>query len=84
MKHVNKDHVCGFLFGLTLGGSCALLFAPRSGKTTRKHLAKAASDGVEQARGYGEAVRDSTRGIVAKGKEALTRHKDEIASVATH
>jgi len=82
MKHLSKDHACGFLFGLTLGGSCALLFAPRSGKTTRKQIARATADGVEQAKGYGETVRDTTRGFVEKGKEALQRHNDEIASAA--
>jgi gas vesicle protein len=80
MKSMNKDHLCGFLFGLSLGGSCALLFAPRSGKKTRTQIAQATADGVAEAKEYGETVRDTTRGFVERGKEALSRHKDEVAA----
>ena len=81
---MNRDHIFGFLFGLGLGGACGLLYAPRSGKKTRTQIAQATAEGVAQARGYGETVRDTTRGVVERGKEAFSRQKDEAAAVTAH
>jgi gas vesicle protein len=57
----------------------ALLFAPTSGKKTRAQIAQATTDGVAQAR---DTVRDSARTLVERGKEALSRPKNESAAAA--
>ena len=77
---MNKDRICGFLLGLSAGGSIALLFAPRSGKKTRSQIAQAAADGVTYVKGYGETVRDTTRGLVERGMEKVAQQKDSVAN----
>jgi gas vesicle protein len=74
----NKGHICGFLLGLSVGGSVALLFAPRPGKKTRTQIAQAATDGVTYVKECGEAVRDATGELVERGKEEIARQKDGI------
>jgi len=78
--NMNKDHICGFLLGLSAGGSIALLFAPRSGKKTRSQIAQAAADGVTYVKECGETVRDTTRGLVERGKEKVAQQKDSVAN----
>jgi|KBSMisStaDraftv2_1062788.scaffolds.fasta_scaffold1053162_2 gas vesicle protein len=73
---MNKDHICGFLFGLSVGGAIALLFAPRAGAKTRAQIAQAAADGAAYAK---ETVRDTARGLVERGKEEVARQTDDIA-----
>jgi gas vesicle protein len=75
-----KGHVCGFLLGVSVGGLIALLFAPRSGKKTRTQIAQAAADGLINAKEYGQAVRDTTRELVERGKEEAARQKDGVAN----
>jgi gas vesicle protein len=79
---MNKDRICGFLIGLGAGGALAMLFAPSSGRKTRTQIAQAAAEGVAQVKGYGGAVRDSTRDLVERGKEAFSRQKDEVTQAA--
>jgi len=74
----NKDHIYGFLLGLSVGGSVALLFAPHAGKKTRTQIAQAAADGVTYVKERGETVRDTTRELVERGKEEVTRYKDGV------
>jgi gas vesicle protein len=62
-----------------VGGSIALLFAPRSGKKTRSQIAQAASDGVTYVKQYGETVRDTTRGLIEQGKEKVAQQKEGVA-----
>jgi len=81
---MNKDRMFGFLIGLSVGGSCALLFAPRSGKRTRNQIAQTTADGVAHAKEYGETVRDTARGLVERGKQAFSHQRDEAAQVAAH
>lgn len=76
---MNKDHICGFLLGLSLGGSVALLFAPRSGKKTRTQIAQGAADGATYVKECGEKVRDTTRELVGRGQEEFARQKDGVA-----
>jgi gas vesicle protein len=77
---MNKDHICGFLLGLSAGGGIALLFAPRCGKKTRSQIAQAAAEGVTYVKEYGETVRDTTRGLVERGKEKVAQQKDSVAN----
>lgn len=78
---MNKDQICGFLLGLSVGGSIALLFAPRSGKKTRTQIAQAAAGAVTHVKEYGETVRDTTRGLVERGKDEVARQKDDTAKI---
>ncbi len=60
----------GFLLvGMGIGGGLALLFAPQSGKDTRKFLSRRAEEGVDYVTGVGKEIRDKAEGVVGKGRE---------------
>jgi gas vesicle protein len=60
-KVMNKDHAIGFgiglLSGAVIGGVIALLFAPQTGKETRKMIKDKATEVVD-------AVKEKTTGVV--------------------
>lgn len=57
-----------FLAGAVIGASLALLFAPASGKQTRKYIGKSTKEGRE-------AVEASGRELMDRGKELYDRGK---------
>jgi gas vesicle protein len=52
-----------FLAGIGVGATVALLFAPQTGKQTRRMLSKAAERGREYIEDTGDALRDSASDI---------------------
>ncbi len=58
-----------FLVGAAVGASIALLYAPRSGKETRKYISKT----TEKSR---EALVDSGRELMGRGKELYERGRE--------
>src|ERR1022692_3420614 len=52
-----------FLAGIGVGATGALLFAPQTGKQTRRMLSKAAERGREYIEDTGDALRDSASDI---------------------
>lgn len=56
--------VCGVIIGMFVGAVSGLLFAPRSGKDTRKRLRK-------QTLKLGETLSDTSQDIVAAGKRKV-------------
>ena len=74
---MNNDHAIGFgiglLTGAVIGGTIALLFAPRSGKETRELIKARASDIVEEVKDKTSevvgTVKDKTTGVVRALKE---------------
>jgi gas vesicle protein len=69
------------LAGLSMGAAVALLFAPRSGKTTRRLIA----DRVEEGRDYvglkGRGLRRQADDFVDRGKALVSQQKDKLADV---
>ncbi len=58
-----------FLGGTVVGGVAALMFAPRSGEQTRKHIVEMAETGKEKAERVPVAVREASHAAtVAFGK----------------
>ena len=57
-----------FIAGAAIGATVALLYAPKSGKETRKYIGKA----IPQTR---ETMEDSARDLMDKGKELYDRGK---------
>jgi gas vesicle protein len=47
----------------------ALLFAPQSGKDTRKFLARRAEEGADYATSVGKGLRDKAEEAVGRGKD---------------
>ena len=62
------SNVGWFLAGAVIGASIALLYAPKSGKDTRKYLGQTTKDGQK-------AMEQSGRELMDKGKELYDRGK---------
>ncbi len=60
-----------FMAGIVVGAGVALLYAPQSGKETRKLLAKKADELKEEAEGIVDDV-------LEKGKKALKEKKEQF------
>ena len=58
-----------FLAGAALGGAVALLYAPKSGRETRKLIKEKADEGKEVLAEAGKEVLDKGREIYDKGKQ---------------
>jgi gas vesicle protein len=63
-----------FLVGAAVGGSIALLYAPRTGKDMRRMIAKK----TEQSK---EALTDSSKEVLDRGRELFDRAR-EVADEA--
>jgi gas vesicle protein len=69
--------IAWFLVGAAVGASIALLYAPQSGKDTRRLIAKK----TEQGR---EVLMDSSKEVLDRGKELFDRGRelaDEAADI---
>jgi len=69
MSKNNGKFVIGALVGAALGAAAGLLFAPRSGKETRKIVGKKAKE-------YAEKGKD----LALKEKEAVIKAVDKLAN----
>jgi gas vesicle protein len=59
------------LGGVGLGAGIALLFAPQSGRETRKYIARKAQDGRDRIVETGEEMMDRGKKVYAQGKHAV-------------
>jgi len=67
---MNKDHAIGFgvglLAGAVIGGVVALLYAPQSGKETRKMIKDKTAEVVDTVKERTGGVIDSVRGAASE------------------
>ena len=71
--------VCFLLAGASIGAAVALLFAPKSGKETRKLIADKAEEGKAYAVLKGREVREKAEELADKGKEVVAKQKERLA-----
>ena len=69
------NNVAWFLTGAFIGAAVALLYAPKSGKDTRRYLA----DKVQQSK---DAVADTSSGIVEASKDMFDRGRQLVDDAA--
>jgi gas vesicle protein len=71
----NKGAYCVafLLLGLGVGAGLALLFAPKSGKETRKSLARRAEEGKDYVASVSKEIRKQAGEAVGRGKDWATR-----------
>src|ERR1700730_1077282 len=69
-----------FLVGLGIGSAVAILFAPKSGKETRKYIANKSKEANEYARKKAQELRERAEDTVERGKEMVTQTKEQIAT----
>jgi gas vesicle protein len=65
----SSNSIVWFVAGAAVGAAIALLFAPASGKETRKLLGKKADEGREVLAEQGRAAMDRTRELYEKGRK---------------
>jgi len=65
----NGNKVVWFLAGAALGAATALLYAPRSGRETRKYVRKKTEQGREAVADAGKEIVDRGRDYYDKGRK---------------
>lgn len=91
-KHNEGGNFAWFLAGVTVGVAAAILFAPRSGRETRKSIADAAAKGrdvaekksrevVEFGREVYDQGREMAHDAAEAGKEALEKGKEALSDL---
>jgi gas vesicle protein len=68
------------LVGLSIGSLIGILFAPKSGKETRRYLAQKVKEGREYAQKEAREQRERAEGVVKRGKEVVTQKIQQIAT----
>ena len=75
---MDRGDVSCFFLGLGVGIGIGLLFAPKTGEETRGMLKTKAGEGKEYLKQRGVELRDTASELVEKGKEAVSRQKDNL------
>ena len=65
----NGSNLVWFLTGVAVGATIALLYAPQSGRDTRKYIRKKADEGREALADAGKEVMDRGRDMYDKGRK---------------
>lgn len=71
MREDSGVSVIWFLAGMTIGAGAALLFAPQSGRATRRMIRRRAQSGREFLTEKSRGVVDYSRSLYERGKEVV-------------
>ena len=71
MSRQTTDKFLWILCGMGLGAGVALLFAPKSGRDTRRYLARMAREGRDRVVETGEEFVDRGKKVYEQGKHAV-------------
>jgi gas vesicle protein len=69
-----------FLAGLGFGALLGVLYAPRSGRETREAIKNSAQEGGEYLKTRGREARENVNQWVERGKDVVSRKKEELGS----
>jgi gas vesicle protein len=67
-----------------LGIAAGVLFAPKSGEETRGMIGSKAGEGVDYVKRQTQELRDTAIDAVERGKEAVNRKVEKMASSQEH
>ncbi len=70
-KGIHGSTVIAFLAGGLIGAGLALLYAPQSGKETRRQIGDLASDLKDKASTWSGDVKDKVGGFIDREKSAI-------------
>jgi gas vesicle protein len=80
MSDNRSNNIGWFLAGLGLGAAVAILYAPKSGRETRKAIVTGVDDGREYLASLGRDARDQIGDWVASGKRIVTDKKKQVSA----
>jgi gas vesicle protein len=80
MSEDRNSSIGWFIAGLGLGALVGILYAPKSGRETREALLTGFEDGREYLSNRGREASSQVRQWVDKGKETVSRQRDQITS----
>jgi gas vesicle protein len=77
----NRSNTIGwFVAGLGLGAVTALLFAPKSGRETRKAIATGVDDSRKYLATLGQNAREQVSDWVSTGKKMVTDKRRQVSA----
>ncbi len=81
MERMEEDkRMSYFCLGVGIGVAVGILFAPKSGEETRQLLRSKADESKDYMKRKGEELKDSAADLADKGKMALQRQKEQLAT----
>lgn len=95
MRDDTKTVAGAFLIGGLIGAAIAILYAPKSGRETRKHISKTArriktnavdliEDTIDEVNDFASDLKDKTEDIIEHGRNLTDKAKKEIVSALEH
>ena len=78
MSSERTNGLLGFLAGAAVGATLGVLFAPRSGKETREHIANKAGSAKDEVDEFIDKARSEWSKAKGKVSDTATMTKDEV------
>lgn len=78
MRDEKGEKFVWLLAGLGLGASVALLFAPKSGRETRRYLSRMAEDSRDRLAESGQEVLETGKQVFERGKAVVDEALDFV------
>lgn len=75
----NKGMFFAFLLGGIVGAAVGILYAPRSGKETRKSIKRLSEDIVDNVNNFGEDIAKTGKKIYEEGREKILSSRDKVS-----
>jgi gas vesicle protein len=67
-----------FVLGMGIGGTLGILFAPKSGRDTRKRLVRTMEDSKDYAQDKARELRERAEDFLERGKKIATLQKESL------
>ncbi|MDR3307185.1 MAG: YtxH domain-containing protein [Endomicrobium sp.] len=71
MSNNNKDTLFAFILGGLIGAALGILYAPKSGKETRRDIKRFSEDVADTVKDLGEDLTEKGRKIYEEGKDKI-------------
>ncbi|MDR1942940.1 MAG: YtxH domain-containing protein [Endomicrobium sp.] len=68
----NKDTLLAFILGGLVGAALGVLYAPKSGKETRRDIKKFSEDVADKVKDLGEDLTEKGRKVYEDGKDKIS------------
>ncbi len=72
----NTERIIWFAIGAAVGAGVALLYAPQSGRATRRYIARKAEEGKEAIEESGKDIYEKGRDLFEQGRKLVDEAAD--------